>query len=266
MYELWNVVSPIIWSLIKVLTVFFIGRKAIRFSVNLVRKGTTRAGFEKGVISFLCSFTKIILYALLVVIIAGIFGIPTASFVAVISSCGLTIGLALQGSLQNFAGGVLILLIKPFVVGDYICAKGLEGTVDSIDICYTKLRTGDNRIVILPNGELSNSDLINVAKEPVRRVDLTVSVSYDDNVSEVKAMLAEIGYNCEKVLQEKPVDVYISDFAASSVTYGFRVWCKSEHFWSVKCELQEKLKEAMDAKGYTMPYQQVDILVKNKEL
>lgn len=265
MYELWTTISPIVWTLIKVLAVFFIGRKAIGFTVTLVKKGTTKAGFEQGVISFLCSLTKILLYALLIVIIAGIFGIPTASFIAVISSCGLAIGLALQGSLQNFAGGVLILLMKPFVVGDYICAKGLEGTVDSIDICYTKLRTGDNRIVILPNGSLSNSDLVNVAKEPIRRVDLIVPVSYDDNIPEIKTILTRIGQGCENVLQDKPVDVFISDFAASSVTIGFRVWCKSEYFWDVKCELQEKVKVAMDANGYTMPYQQIDVIVKNND-
>lgn len=265
MYELWLTVSPIVWSLVKVFAVFFIGKKVIGLAVNLVKKGTTKAGFEQGVISFLCSLTKIALYALLIVIIAGIFGIPTASFIAVISSCGLAIGLALQGSLQNFAGGVLILLMKPFVVGDYICAKGLEGTVDSIDICYTKLRTTDNRIVIMPNGALSNSDLINVAKEPIRRVDLSVSVSYDDNLPEVKKMLTRIAQGCENVLQDKTIDVFVSNFAASSVDIGFRVWCKSEYYWDVKWELQEKVKAEMDANGFTIPYQQVDIIVKNKD-
>lgn len=265
MEEIWNIVAPIVWKIILVVLILIIGRKLIGYVINLVKKATAKAGVEQGVISFLASLTKILLYAILVIIIAGLFGVPTASFVAVLSSCGLAIGLALQGSLQNFAGGVLILLMKPFVVGDYIVAKGLEGTVDSIDICYTKLRTGDNRIVIIPNGALSNSDLINVAKEPTRRVDLIVPISYSDDISGVKTMLTRIADESENVLHDKPVDVYISGFSDSSISMGFRVWCKSEHYWDVKIDLQEKIKAAMDANGYTIPFQQVDIVIKNEK-
>ncbi|MBQ8281526.1 MAG: mechanosensitive ion channel [Lachnospiraceae bacterium] len=265
MVEIWNTVAPVVWDFLLILLIIFIGRKAIAFAVNMVKRATEKAGVEAGVTTFLASFTKIGLYAILVVIIAGIFGIPTASFIAVLSSCGVAIGLALQGSLQNVAGGVLILLMKPFVVGDYISARGLEGTVDSIDICYTKLRTSDNRIVIMPNGTLSNSDLINVAKEPTRRVDFIVPVSYKDDIPGVKAMLAGLAETNENILQDRPVDVYISDFSASSISIGFRVWCKSELYWDVKIDLQEKIKAAMDANGYTIPYQQVDIVVKNEK-
>lgn len=265
MVEIWNIVAPLVWDFLLILLILFIGKKVITIAVNMVKKATVKAGAEAGVTSFLASLTKISLYAILVVIIAGIFGIPTASFIAVLSSCGVAIGLALQGSLQNVAGGVLILLMKPFVVGDYISAKGLEGTVDSIDICYTKLRTPDNRIVIMPNGALSNSDLVNVAKEPTRRVDFIVPVSYKDDIPGVKTMLARLAETNENVLQEQPVDIFISDFSASSISIGFRVWCKSELYWDVKFDLQEKIKDAMDSNGYTIPYQQVDIVVKNEK-
>lgn len=265
MYEIWQIAAPIVWSLVEVVAVFLIGTKLIKLVIEILKKATERAGLEKGVISFLSSMARIALYGILVVIIAGIFGIPTASFVAVIGSCGLAVGLALQGSLQNFAGGVLILLMKPFVVGDYISAKGLEGTVYSIDICYTKLKTPDNKIVVLPNGALSNADLVNVSKEPVRRVDFTVPVSYSDDYEGIKSMLAGLAASSELVLKDRPVDIFISDFANDSVSVGFRVWCATEHYWDVKFDLQEKIKKSMDEKGYTIPFRQVDVLIKNEK-
>lgn len=265
MYEIWVIVAPIVWSLAEVAIVFFVGRKLIGLIIDILKKATERAGLEKGVISFLSSMTRIALYIILVVIIAGIFGIPTASFVALIGSCGLAIGLALQGSLQNFAGGVLILIMKPFIVGDYIVVNGLEGTVSSIDICYTKLRTADNKVVVIPNGTLSNSELTNVSKEPKRRVDFIVPISYDDDIRGVKAMLVRLAESCENVLQEEPVQVFVSDFANDSISIGFRVWCRTEHYWDIKFSLQERIKEAMDTNGYTIPFHQIDVVVKNNQ-
>ncbi|MGN0165738.1 MAG: mechanosensitive ion channel family protein [Lachnospiraceae bacterium] len=265
MYEIWEAISPVVWNLLLVIVIVFVGKKFISIAVNMVKKATERAGLEHGVTSFLTSLTKIALYIIIIVIVAGILGIPTASFIALISSCGLAVGLALQGSLQNFAGGVLILLMKPFVVGDYIIAKGMEGTVDSIDICYTKLRTIDNKIAIIPNGTLSNSELVNVSREPIRRVDLTVPISYTDNIKAVKSMLLKLAENCQYVLPEKEVNVFVSEFGNDSIIIGFRVWCETEHYWDTKFQLQEQIKEAMDANGFTIPFHQVDVFMKNEK-
>ncbi len=257
--SLGSALVSLLWHVFEVIIVFIIGRKLIGFLIDCLRKITKRAGLDSGVISFLISFSRILLYVILVVIIAGIFGIPTASFVALIGSCGLTVGLALQGSLQNLAGGVLILIMKPFVVGDYIIVGSNEGTVSSIDICYTKLKTGDNRVIVLPNGTLSNSDLINVSKEEYRRVDIIVPIGYKDDIVSVKEMLKKIIETEETVLADRPQKIFVNTFGDDSVEIGVRVWCKSSDYWELKWSLLEKIKYAMDENGYNIPYKQMDI-------
>jgi small conductance mechanosensitive channel len=264
--SIWNIVAPILWVLVQAVLVLIIGKKLIGVVIQMIKRVSEKGHLEKGVVSFICSLTKIILYVILIVIIAGIFGIPTASFIAIIGSCGLAIGLALQGSLQNFAGGVLILVMKPFVVGDYITVSGLEGTVSSIDICYTKLKTFDNKIVILPNGTLSNANLVNVSHEPTRRLDLEIPISYEDDIREVKTMLTGIVDRTEGVLSEPNKEIVVLEFGDSSIKLGVRVWVKTENYWNVKFELQEEIKYAMDNNGFTIPFQQIDVTVKNAEL
>jgi small conductance mechanosensitive channel len=263
--SIWNIVAPILWVLVQAVLVLIIGKKLIGVVIQMIKRVSEKGHLEKGVVSFICSLTKIILYVILIVIIAGIFGIPTASFIAIIGSCGLAIGLALQGSLQNFAGGVLILVMKPFVVGDYITVSGLEGTVSSIDICYTKLKTFDNKIVILPNGTLSNANLVNVSHEPTRRLDLEIPISYEDDIREVKTMLTGIVDRTEGVLSEPNKEIVVLEFGDSSIKLGVRVWVKTENYWNVKFELQEEIKYAMDNNGFTIPFQQIDVTVKNAE-
>jgi len=162
--------------------ILIVGKLIIKLILKIVSKGLGKSKAEKGVVSFVCSLLKGILYVVLIIIIAGLLGVPTASMIALLGSAGLAVGLALQGSLSNFAGGVLIMILKPFKVGDFISTGNGDGTVTGIDIFYTRLRTPDNRIIVIPNGALSNSSVTNVSREATRRVDLVVPVSYSADI------------------------------------------------------------------------------------
>ncbi len=250
---------PFAVAAVETLLVLFIGHKLIQFVAHMVRRATDNAKVEKGVASFLESLTKILLHAVLIVIVCGIVGIPTASLLALIGSGGLTLGLALQGSLQNFAGGVLILFMKPFVVGDYIYVGSLEGKVFHIDICYTKLRTVDNKVVVLPNGVLSNTNLVNASSFPKRRVDIIVPISYGDDIKAVREMLLTIPPTCKKIIQKEPIDVVVEEFGESSINLCMRSYCKPTDYLDVKHELLEKIKYGIDEGGFTIPFKQVDV-------
>ena len=212
------------------------------------------------------SVLRIVLYGVLIVILAGTVGIETGSIVALLGSAGLAIGLALQGSLSNFAGGVLILILKPFRIGDYIVANGMEGTVTGIDIFYTKLLTVDNRMVVLPNGALSNSNLINVSHEPIRRVDLVASVDYASDIKKVKAILFDIGSNLEYSFEDEghPIQVYVDTYGDSAINVGLRFWVNAEVYWDAKWAASEQIKEKFDQAGISIPFKQLDVMIKNK--
>ena len=178
----WPKAFEIVKIIVVALLIWFIGKKVIALILKVTKHALEKGNVEDSVESFLMSLVRIVLYGVLIVILAGTVGIETGSIIALLGSAGLAIGLALQGSLSNFAGGVLILILKPFKVGDQIAVNGMEGTVTGIDIFYTKLRTGDNRVVVLPNGTLSNSDLINSSQESIRRVDMVASVDYASDI------------------------------------------------------------------------------------
>jgi small conductance mechanosensitive channel len=188
--------------------------------------------------------------------------VDTASVVAVLGSAGVAIGLALQGSLSNFAGGILILLIKPFVNGDYIVACGEEGTVTSIDMCYTKLTTLDERIVVLPNGTLANTTIINNTTTPHRRVDIIVSVAYDADIKLAKELVLDILNSSEFVIKDREMVVYVANLAASSVDLGIRYYTKNDDFAGSKGIVFEKVKETFDKHNIEIPYQQLDVHMK----
>lgn len=254
----WGKLSPFLFRLLLALLLFFLGRKLISFLLRLFDRICNKR-LEHGVSGFLHAVFNVILQVVLLIAAADIIGLPTTSFVAVLGSLGLAVGLSLQGSLSNFAGGILLLVTKPFVVGDYIVVDSFEGTVTDIGICYTKLRTSDNRAVVMPNGTLSNSNLVNVNQEPTRRVDMVVPISYNDSIRGMRELLVDVAMQNEKVLKEQPVDVYVKEFGAGSIQLGFRVWVESGMYWDTLCELQEAVREAMQAKGYTMPYRQLDV-------
>ena len=243
--------------------VLLIGSRIIKFLLKLIRKSLDRSKVEAGVVTFLCSLVKYSLYFVLAMIILAQFGVTTSSVVAVLGSAGLTLGLALQGSLSNFAGGVLILLLKPFVVGDYIIdgATGQEGTVSSITIFYTKLLTVDNRMILIPNGTLSNSSITNVTHMEKRRIDLLIGVSYEANLAKTKQVLSDVVKSEEKVLPGEPVEIYVSELADSSVQMGVRAWVKTEDYWPIRWKMTEDIKNALDANGISIPYPQMDVTV-----
>ncbi len=250
-------------QVIVAILVLLIGSRIIKFLLKLIKKSLDRSRVETGVVTFLCSLVKYSLYFVLAMIILAQFGVTTSSVVAVLGSAGLTLGLALQGSLSNFAGGVLILLLKPFVVGDYIIdgATGQEGTVASITIFYTKLLTVDNRMIMIPNGSLSNSSITNVTHMEKRRIDLVIGVSYEADLAKTKQVLSEVAQREASRLPDEPVDVYVAELADSSVQMGVRVWVKTEDYWPTKWKLTEDIKNALDANGISIPYPQMDVSV-----
>lgn len=250
-------------QVIVAILVLLIGSRIIKFLLKLIKKSLDRSKVETGVVTFLCSLVKYSLYFILAMIILAQFGVTTSSVVAVLGSAGLTLGLALQGSLSNFAGGVLILLLKPFVVGNYIIdgATGQEGTVFSITIFYTKLLTIDNRLILIPNGTLSNSSITNVTHMEKRRIDLLIGVSYEANLAKTKQVLLDVVKSEDKILPGEPVDVYVSELADSSVQMGVRAWVKTEDYWPIRWKMTEDIKNALDANGISIPYPQMDVTV-----
>ena len=262
----WPKAFEIVKIIVVALLIWFIGKKLIKLVLKVAKRAMEKGKVDEGVQSFLMSLVRIALYAILIVVLVGTVGIETSSIAAMFASAGVAIGLALQGSLSNLAGGVLILILKPFKICDYIVAKGLEGTVVSIDIFYTKLLTVDNRLVVLPNGSLSNSDLVNVSHEPTRRVDLVASVDYGSDIKKVKAILFDIGSNLEYSFEDEghPVQVYVNSYEASSIDLGLRFWVNAEDYWTAKWEATEQIKEKFDAAGISIPFNQLDVMIKNK--
>ena len=262
----WPTVFAIVKTIVVILLIWFVGKKLIGLALKITKRALEKGKVDEGVQSFLMSLIRILLYAVLIVVLVSTVGINTTSIITLLGSAGVAIGLALQGSLSNFAGGVLILILKPFKIGDYIVAKGLEGTVTGIDIFYTKLLTTDNRLVVLPNGSISNSDLVNVSHEPTRRVDLVASVDYGSDIKNVKSILFDIGNNLEYSFEDEghPVQVYVDTYGDSAINLGLRFWVKAEDYWSAKWEATEQIKEKFDAAGISIPFNQLDVMIKNK--
>lgn len=249
--------------------VFFVGRKLIRWAVKLMKRSMERARLDEGVVQFACSAGKAVLYTMLIFNIAVSLGVTESSVAALLGAAGVAIGLALQGGLANLAGGVLLLVFKPFVVGDYIIQNqqnGCEGTVARIEMCYTTLLSIDNKKIVVPNGTLSNSTIINVTAKETRKLEIKVGISYESNIQKAKEIL-------EKILLEDPdtqgdrseMVVFVDQLADSAVIMGLRVWVPTDSYWSVKWRLNQKIKEEFDAQGIVIPYNQMDIYVHHKD-
>lgn len=243
------------------LVFFFIGRIVIRWIRKLVRKSMQRSGADKGVEQFVDSLLKFSLYFLLLFMIGTKFGIDASSVAALIASGGVAIGLAMQGSLSNFAGGVLILLLKPFEVGDYIIedTNKNEGTIKEIQIFYTKLTTIDNKTIVIPNGILTNNSLTNATAKDERRLDLKVDISYDADLKKAKAMIMDVLNDDPAVLREDEIVVFVDELGESSVVLGARAWTKSADFWQAKWRILENIKEKMDENQIEIPYRQLTV-------
>lgn len=244
--------------------IYFIGKKVIKWTLKVLTKFFDKSSMDEGVSKFILSLIKAVLYGILFICVVGKLGIPTSSFIALIGSAGVTVGLALQGSLSNFAGGILILILKPFRVGDYIIAGGLEGKVTAIDIFYTKLLSVDNQYIVIPNGTLSNTNIVNVTNEDVRRLDLLVEVDYSENMKHVKEVLYRLASGHELSLSEEyDIDVFVNSFEASAIQMGVRVWVAKDNYWKLKWELLEQIKETFDEENISIPYNQLDVKLKN---
>lgn len=252
------------FQVVLALLIYIIGARVIKWLVKLVGRSMDRAGADEGVKQFVKPLVKYGLYVLLIFMIMGVFGIATTSAVAVLGSAGVAIGLALQGSLSNFAGGVLILVLKPFRVGDYIIedTNKNEGIVSEISIFYTKLHTTDNRVVVIPNGILSNCSLTNVTDMDRRRVDLSVGISYEADIRKAKEILFKLATEEPARLPEEEPVVYVDTLGASSVDLGIRIWVRTEEYWSARWRLTENIKYAFDENGIEIPYQKIDVQIK----
>ena len=251
-------------QLVIAIVILLIGSKIIKMITKMLRRSLERGSAEAGVISFVCSLTKYVLYFLLIMMILSGFGVTTGSVVALLGSAGFTLGLALQGSLANFAGGVLILILKPFKVGDYIIesAGGNEGTVVGITIFYTKLNTVDNKQILIPNGSLSNTTIVNVSAMENRKLDLRIGVSYEANLAKTKEVLRQVVDANELILKDEPIDIFVSELGESSVEMGVRVWVKNEDYWTIRWKMTEDIKNALDANEISIPYPQMDVHMK----
>lgn len=238
---------------------FLVGRAVIKWIRKIVRHSMERSNADVGVRQFVDSVLKVVLYFILLFSIATKFGVDAASVAALIASGGVAIGLALQGSLSNFAGGVLILLLKPFEVGDYIIedTNKNEGTVKEIQIFYTKLSTIDNKTIVIPNGILTNNSLTNATAKDERRLGLKVDIAYEASIKEAKAVIETILKNDEAVLQDEDINVFVDALGESSVVLGARAWTKNEDFWSAKWRILEEIKEQLDEHHISIPYQQL---------
>lgn len=248
------------------LVVLFIGIQLIKLIRRIMRKSFERRSVDVGVSRFLDSLVKVTLYILLLFTIASSFGLDATSVVALVGSAGVAIGLAVQGSLSNFAGGVLILLLKPFKVGDYIRdAAGNEGTVDDVQLFYTRLITPDRHMVVVPNGELANSNILNMSTLNDRRMDIKVGISYEADIRKAKEVLLQVLDEDPGVLQEEEKRVYVDDLADSSVVLGLRCYSANENFWETRWRLMEKVKYALDEAGISIPFPQLDVHVQKAE-
>ncbi len=231
--------------------------------IGIIRKTVSRAfgrsGMEETLTRFLLSLITVSLRVVLVVVFLGMLGVEAASFVAVIGAVAFAIGFALQGSLSNFAGGVLILIFKPYRVGDFIEAQGFAGTVREIQILNTILNTIDNKTVIIPNGQLATSALTNYSEEPTRRVDLTFGVAYDVDIEDAReAILAVVGKH-ESILPDPAPFVRVAELADSSVNFACRVWVEAPDYWTVFFDLNEGVKKELDSRGISIPFPQMDV-------
>lgn len=244
----------------------FLGFSLIKVIRRIVKKSLKRAGADVGVVQFLDSFIKVGLYIILGFMVAGGFGLDAASVVAVVGSAGVAVGLALQGSLSNFAGGVLILLLKPFKVGDYIKedSQGNEGTVTEIQMFYTKLLTYDGKTVVLPNGTLANTSLVNVTAANFRRLDVTVGISYDSDIKKAKAVLTRLVDENPLVIQDKDKVVTVDDLSDSAVIIAVKCHVKTEDYWTLRGQLLEDIKLCFDKEGIMIPYSQLDIHINER--
>ena len=244
------------------LVIYYIGRWVVRRVMKLMDKVYEKKSVEKSLRSFLSGVVKVLLYVVIVLIVIQVLGINTTSLVAMIASAGLAIGMALSGTLQNFAGGVMILLLRPYRIGDYIDAQGEEGTVTKIGLFSTEIITVDNRIIYIPNSTLSTSVIDNYSTSEMRRVDWTVSVEYGSDPEKVRQVLVDMLKSDSRVAADPAPVVFLVNLADSSVQFSARAWCKNGDYWGLKFDIQERIYVELPKNGINFPFPQLDVNLK----
>jgi small conductance mechanosensitive channel len=250
-------------KLILAIVTLIIGLWVIKLFMKSIGKTMEPMEIDVSLQKFLVSLFGVLLKILLVISVVSMIGVQTTSFIAILGATALAVGLALQGSLANFAGGVLILLFKPFKVGDVIDAQGYLGTVNDIKILNTVLKTPDNKMVVIPNGTLSNNSITNFSTEPTRRVDMTFGIGYSDDLKKAKEILNNVVNSDSRVLKDPKPMVVVSELADSSVNFAVRVWCNNADYWGVFFDTQEKVKLEFDNQGISIPFPQRDVHIYN---
>jgi len=245
-------------ALLAILTLI-VGLWVIKIIVKLIDKGMSKSLMDVSLQRFLGSMISVVLKILLVITVVSMLGVQVTSFIAILGAAGLAVGFALQGSLANFAGGVLVLLFRPFKVGDVIEAQGFLGTVREIQIFNTILKTFDNKTIIIPNGGLSNGNIMNFSTEPTRRVDMVFGIGYGDDFNKAKEIINGLIAKDDRILKDPEPFVRVSELGDSSVNITVRVWCNSADYWNIYFDMHENVKQAFDANGISIPFPQRDV-------
>ncbi len=248
-----------IFKILLAVAILIIGSKLIKIVIKLLNKGHTYNKLDESVRSFLNSFLRVVLYAILYITAATALGVPETSLVTALASCGLAVGLALQGSLSNFAGGLMILIFKPFKIGDYIVSGNYEGTVQEINVLYTVIRTLDNRIVTIPNGTISNAPVVDVTRQPTRRMDLCVGISYSADIGQALQVLMNLAEKEDGILKTPAPEAIVDSLGDSSVNLILRIWVNTADYWPVRYQMTKRMKESLDQNGIEIPFPQVDV-------
>ncbi len=251
-------------KIVAAIVVLVVGFKITKTVVKAMKKSKALSHMDDGVRTFLTSFTSIALKVFVVISVIAILGFPMTSVITVLGSAGVAIGLALQGSLSNIAGGIIVLIFKPYNVGDFITSNGISGTVEEIGIFYTKIITADNRRIVVPNAAISNQTIENANAKSTRRVDFEFTCGYDDNLETVKKILTDIATTHPLTLDIPAPEVHLSKYGDSAVSFVVRVWCNTPDYWTVNFDITEKVKQEFDKNNISIPYPQMDIHIKEK--
>ncbi|MDP6674865.1 MAG: mechanosensitive ion channel [Gammaproteobacteria bacterium] len=246
-------------KLVSAILIFLIGRWVAKLVVNAVRKALDKTDMEDTLERFLCNMLNAVLLVVVIIAAIGALGVETTSLLTVVGAAGLAVGLALQGSLSNFASGVLIVMFRPYRVGDFIDAAGVAGTVEEVQIFTTVLKTPDNKRIIVPNSQIMGGIITNVSANDTRRVDLVVGCGYDDDIDSVYRVLREILDADDRILEDPAPTVDLNTLADSSVNFNVRPWCKKEDYWGVYNSVTEQVKRKFDEAGISIPYPQSDV-------
>jgi small conductance mechanosensitive channel len=243
------------------IVIFILGRWVAMGVANLIKRVMIRSKVDDTLVSFVRNLSYIALLAFVIIAALNQLGIQTASFIAVLGAAGLAIGLALQGSLGNFAAGVLMIIFKPFKVGDFIEGAGTAGTVEKIEIFTTQLKSPDNKTIIVPNAKMTGDNIVNYTMKGTRRVELVFGISYDDDIDKARSIIQEVIDQDERVLKNPEPQIVVAELADSSVNFKVRTWTSSDDYWSFFFDTTEKVKKRFDAQGVTIPFPQRDVHV-----